>query len=603
MPSRNTLISNLKASSVKEFDVLVIGGGCTGSGVALDAASRGLNVACLERDDFASGTSSRSTKLIWGGSRYLVQALISLFSKNLITSPFKTVKRFIEDFKMVLNCHKERRFLLESQPHLTSWLPIAVPLMNWIQWPPPFGYAPAALGPVGLFPIFFKFYDALSGFSCPPSHIMTPARAKRKFPQLANKFIKYSTVFYEGQHDDSRTNLAIALTALQYNASICNYIEVCSLIKDNNNKIKGVLVKDKITNEIFSVYSNIVIFCGGPFTDDLRQMEKADCPNIVTGSTGVHIVLPGYFAPSGIGLVDMSTSDGRFLFFLPWQNHVLVGTTDKETAHISSSPEPLESEIQWILTEATKYLNSDLQIRRQDVLSAWAGIRPLVAESPNPDQGTKTLKASRDHVVSYNEESGSIMVGGGKWTTYREMAEDAVDKALQVLGRPPIPCTTRSIGLLGRQGYSEMLPFQLIQRFNVSLPIASRLAKAYGGKAEDVLNTKDRISGGHCRRVLVDGYPYLEAEVVYAARCEYAQHAEDIIARRTRLAFLNKEAAVAAVPRVVQLMAGELCWDEEQQQREGRQCLEFLDHFGGPTPRQGPRDEPIGHKPEDQAKH
>ena len=418
IPSRAALITMLKSN--EEFDCLVIGGGATGAGAALDAQTRGLKVACVEREDFSSGTSSRSTKLIWGGSRYLVQALVSLFNFDLrlLRSPTQTVKRFMDDFRMVMNCHRERKFLLDTQPHLTNWLPIAVPLRSWIQWPPPFGYPPAALGALGLFPLFFKFYDSLSGFTCPPSHIMTPSRAKRKFPQLAVGDIKYCPIFYEGQHDDARTNLAIAQTAAREGAAMANYCEVTELLRDGK-KVIGAVIRDEMTGETFPVRAKTILFCGGPFTDELRKLENPEAKEIVNGAGGIHIVLPSYYAPAGIGLVDMSTSDGRFLFFLPWAGHVLVGTTDhKQKA--TMRPECDESEIKWVLSEAAKYLSPELSVRRQDVLSAWSGVRPLVLD-PNTSPDAKTASASRDHVIFHNPESGIVFAAGGKWTTYREM--------------------------------------------------------------------------------------------------------------------------------------------------------------------------------------
>jgi glycerol-3-phosphate dehydrogenase len=295
LPTREDSIKTLRKN--EEFDVLIIGGGSTGAGAALDAASRGFKTICVEREDFSSGTSSRSTKLIWGGSRYLVQALMSLFSFSLIKDPHKTIKKFNGDMKMVMNCHKERKFLLQNQHHLVYWLPIAVPLKQWILWPPPFGYYPAALGPLGLFPVFFKFvrfyfslyvslcfssvlfliqYDSLGGFTSPPSHIMFPARAKRKFPQLNNAEIKYCSIFYEGMHDDARTNLAIALTAATKGACMANYCEVTDLLYELPNKkgkVVGAVICDTLTGEKFEIRAKGVMFCGGPFTDELRRLE------------------------------------------------------------------------------------------------------------------------------------------------------------------------------------------------------------------------------------------------------------------------------------------------------------------------------------------
>eukprot|EP01041_Mallomonas_annulata_P002525 gene2525-4909_t len=580
IPLRSKCLESLKSGD--EYDVLVIGGGSTGAGAALDAASRGLKIACVEREDFASGTSSRSTKLIWGGSRYLVQALVSLFHYDLrlLRRPRQTIQNFLSDFRMVLNCHKERKFLLETQAHLTNWLPIAVPITKWILWPPPFGYPPAALGPLGLFPLFFKFYDSLSGFTCPPSHLMTKRRALRKFPQLANHEVKYSPIFYEGQHDDARTNLAIALTAAQYGADIVNYVNIIDLLKNTNGKVIGAIAQDTISGDTFNIYSKSILFCGGPFTDELRQLEDTTCTRAVQGAGGIHIVLPSYYAPAGIGLVDMNTSDGRFLFFLPWMGHVLVGTTDRR-CEPSMRPEPEEGEIRWLLNEAAKYLHPELKLRRQDVLSAWNGIRPLAVD-PNTerdkDKDKGTSAVSRDHVISYNPDTGLVFISGGKWTTYREMAEDAVDKLIEVAHLKP-----------ERKSYSSNLSVSLIQEFGLAISVAQRLAAAYGGRARDVcIISRDEMGsgtgGGGRGRRLVPGFPIIEAEVVYAARHEWANHADDVIARRTRLAFLNKEAALLAIPRVVQLMAGELDWDVSRQQQETKRCVEYMRHFGGQKP-------------------
>jgi glycerol-3-phosphate dehydrogenase len=307
-------------------------------------------VACIEREDFASGTSSRSTKLIWGGSRYLVQAFVNLLSKKLFTAPGETIRRFQEDFKMVMNCHRERKFMLRQQPHLTKWLPIAVPFDRWFLVPPPFGFLPAIFGPFGLFPAFFKFYDALSGFTCPPSHIMNRKRALRKFPQLAYDDIKYCSIFYEGTHDDARTNLAIAQTAAVAGAHIANYCDAKALIHENESgedlskkgRVVGARVRDVVSGKEFSIRAKSILLCGGPFTDELRAMEDPNSKPAIDGASGIHIVLPAYFAPDAIGFVDMNTSDGRFMFFLPWKDHVIVGTTDHH-AKPTMRPVPDES--------------------------------------------------------------------------------------------------------------------------------------------------------------------------------------------------------------------------------------------------------------------
>lgn len=229
--------------------------------------------------------------------------------------------------------------------------------------------------------------------------------------------MKYCSIFYEGQHDDARTNLALAQTSAQHGAAVANYVEVQGLLKDPlTQKVIGVVAKDLLSNELFEVHAKSIVFCGGPFTDELRKLEDPNCKNVVSGAGGIHIVLPSYYAPNGIGLVDMSTSDGRFLFFLPWEGHVVVGTTDHATKP-TMRPIATEDEIKWVLAEASKYLSPELKVRREDVLSAWSGIRPLAADPHAQD----TASVSRDHVISYNKETGVVFVAGGKWTTYREM--------------------------------------------------------------------------------------------------------------------------------------------------------------------------------------
>lgn len=341
--------------------------------------------------------------------RYLVGALVSLLNHDLrlFRKPKETLKRFRDEFMMVRNCHRERRFLLNVQSHLTNWIPIAVPFTKWLLWPPPFSYPPAIFGPLGIFPLFFKFYDALSGYTCPPSHIMSKARALRKFPQLNIDNLKYCSVFYEGQHNDSRTNLAIALTAAKHGASMINYCDLTKVHYDADGKANGGIICDRLTGESIEVKADCVVFCGGPFTDELRKLDDANCAPVVNGASGTHIVIPGYYCPKNIGLVDMSTSDGRFLFFLPWEQHVVIGTTDSP-CEPSNRPRPSESEIQWLLAEASKYLSKELQMRRQDVLSAWTGIRPLAID-PN---ATDTASMSRDHVISVNPTSKIIFVAG-----------------------------------------------------------------------------------------------------------------------------------------------------------------------------------------------
>lgn len=450
LPSRAEQIRRLSSSTPDSpYDILVIGGGATGAGVAFDAASRdgNLKVACIERGDFASETSSRSTKLIWAGIRYLATASASLLSRKLLTNPLDTIKDFMGEIKMVLNCHRERRYMTEKQRHLTNWIPIAIPFSEWHVSPPPFGHPIFGFFPI-LAPFVLKIYDSMSGFSCPPSYVMGKRKTKEVFPQLSDRTIKYCAVFYEAQHNDSRTNIAIALSAAEHGAHISNYVEMIDTIKRaDDGKVIGIKAVDRMTNHEFDIYSKKVVFAGGPFTDGLRKLEEND-PNklkpAVNGASGTHIVLPGYYCPKDIGLLDYNTSDGRFLFFLPWEKHTLVGTTDTK-CQAETLPSPPESEVQWILDECGKYLSKDLRVRRSDVLSAWRGFRPLAAD-PHAPPGAPI---SRDHIISENPDTGVIFIAGGKWTTWREMAEEVVDR---IVGKNGPKSKTLELKLFGGEG-------------------------------------------------------------------------------------------------------------------------------------------------------
>jgi glycerol-3-phosphate dehydrogenase len=304
VPSRAEQVRQLQNPEMT-FDVLVIGGGATGAGVALDATSRGLRVACIERGDFSSETSSRSTKLIWAGIKYMATGSAALLSPNLFTAPISTVQDFLGEMKMVLSCHRERQFMMEQQKHLCNWIPIAIPFDQWHVSPPPFGHKLFGFFPI-LAPFVLKFYDSLSMFTCPPSYIMRPKEAKEKFPQLADRTIKYCAVFYEAQHNDARTNIAIAMSAAEKGAVISNYVEMMDVIRDENNTGKvviGVQAQDRMTGNYFNIHAKKVVFAGGPFTDGLRTMEQKEGETVkpaVRGAAGTHIVLPGYYCSSNV---------------------------------------------------------------------------------------------------------------------------------------------------------------------------------------------------------------------------------------------------------------------------------------------------------------
>jgi len=574
------------------YDVVVIGGGATGSGVALDASSRGLKVACVERGDFASETSSRSTKLIWAGIRYLGTAAASLLSaKNLFRHPLRTVREFVDEFQMVLHCHKERRYMTTTQRHLCHWMPIAVPFREWLMTEsPPMGHPLFALFPV-LAPFVFKFYDALSGFSCPSSYLLTRKRALEVFPQLDSANLLYCAVFYEAMHNDARTNLAIALTAAEKGACIANYVEAIGLVKDEGSNVaKGVLVRDRISKRTWPIRANKVVLAGGPFTDELRKMETATGPTTntndnkhspaVKGAAGTHLVLPGYFLPKNLGLLDPNTSDGRFMFILPWMGHTLVGTTDRPS-DADTLPEPPEEDIDWILNECQRYLSPDLRPRRSHVLSAWTGWRPLAVDPHAPPDAP----VSRDHVISENPETGTIFIAGGKWTTWRQMAEEVTDR---LVGPNGPPSRTLAITLHGGgTGYSSHLPYQLVHKYDgMDQDVAEHLVSTYGDRAWEVCELAKPVGSDLWPRFgtpVVDGFPIIDAEVRYACR-EYACTLEDVLCRRTRLAFLNKQAAIAAITKVADIMAQELGWTEDSKMDHMKSARIYLETYGGRNP-------------------
>jgi len=606
VPTRAANLARLQSG--EEFDILVVGGGCTGAGVAMEAQLRGLNVAMVEQEDFASGTSSKSTKLLWAGSRYLVKGLVKLFSPSALLAPVSAWEEFKGTWHMVLGCFQERTYMLTLNPHLTYWVPIAVPLNKWILWPAPFDYPPAALGPAtGMFVFFFKAYDALSLWMAPHSYVMLPSRAREAMPQLDWQRMKYVNVFYEGAHNDARTNINIALTAAAEGSCIANYARVEKVLFDDKGVACGAMVSDKTNPSApaFKVKAKKVIYCGGPFTDEMRKISEGDdVKEVVNGSGGTHIVLPSYYCPRDLGMVDMMTSRGSFLFYLPWEGYTLVGTTDVKTKPDLHHEVP-EDEIEYLLSEVQKYLTPDLQVRRRDVLSAWYGIRPLCADPNATDQSS----ISRDHVISHHPTNGITFISGGKWTTWREMAEDCVSQVverqeeLKSKAGPSVSLHTPLVGSGKTQdfpeGYHENLAMKLIQKTDVPQDVATNLVKNYGTRAMEVLRCVNdqelkRSETGlyrHYPRIYEDaaattGFPYLEAEIKYAVENEYACKAADILARRTRLAFLNANAAQASVPRVVELMGNYLGWDEARRRQETLEAQEVLSKdFVGPVPR------------------
>ncbi|XP_044743412.1 glycerol-3-phosphate dehydrogenase, mitochondrial isoform X2 [Chrysoperla carnea] len=546
LPPRDHQIKSLQSG--EEFDILIIGGGATGAGCALDAATRGLKTALVEMDDFASGTSSRSTKLIHGGVRYLQKAIMNLD---------------YDQYKMVKEALHERSNMLQSAPHLTHPLPIMLPVYTW--WQIPYYW-------VGI-----KMYDLVAGSkTVKSSYVLSKKNALELFPMLRGDKLCGAIVYYDGQQDDARMNLAIALTATRHGATVANHIKVTKLIKTKQGDkevISGAHLRDEITGKEWPIKAKCVINATGPMTDSIRLMDDPKTKTICCPSSGVHIVLPGYYSPEQMGLLDPSTSDGRVIFFLPWQRQTIAGTTDLP-CEVTHNPKPTEDEIQFILQEVKNYLNPDVEVRRGDVLSAWSGIRPLVSDPNKPD----TQSLARNHIVHVSD-SKLVTIAGGKWTTYRSMAAETIDAAIEACNLQPEhkECQTDGLLIEGAHGWTPTMYIRLVQDFGLECEVAQHMAKSYGDRAFAVAKMA-QLTG---KRWPIIGkkvhpeFPYIDAEVRYGVR-EYACTAIDMIARRLRLSFLNVQAAQEALPGIVDIMAEELKWSKEEKEKQIKMATEFL---------------------------
>jgi glycerol-3-phosphate dehydrogenase len=515
---REALLSKLAKNS---FDILVIGGGATGAGIALDAISRGLSVALVERDDFASGTSSRSTKLIHGGVRYLERAVLDLDRGQ---------------YALVKEALHERSILLRIAPHLTRFLPLLTPLYH--RHEVPYYYA-------GL-----KMYDWLAGDQeAPPSRYVSAKEALEHCPMLKTEGLRGGVVYYDGQFDDARMNLSILLRATELGAVAANHLAVTSFTRQGG-KITGVQLRDTLDGGEFSASAKIVINATGPTADAVRHMDDLKLPKLLKASSGVHIVLDRQFSASEMGVLIPKTEDGRLIFLLPWLGHTLVGTTDNP-AEVEDNPQASDEDVAYILRQLSNYVATP--ITEKDILARWCGLRPLVQSTGT----TSTAKLSREHAIEVLP-SGLLTIVGGKWTTYRKMALDAVDEAVESAGlKPKNASRTEEIFLAGGAGFALGFADELHDQYGWDLAVCKYLNRAYGDRSKQVAEiAADGLDAG-----LVHGSPYLEGEVIYGARFECARTSIDVLARRLRLSFLDKKGALTALPRVSELLAQELKWD------------------------------------------
>ena len=480
----------------KIWDVVVIGGGATGLGCAVDAASRGYSVALFEREDFAKCTSSRSTKLVHGGVRYLQKLEVDLVREAL----------------------HERGLMKQNAPHLVK--DQAFVISNYSHWEN-FLYFCGLL-----------FYDILSfGFGYGRSRFISAKKVLKYLPTSAVKGLKGGVVYHDGQFDDSRMAINLAQTAVEQGAVVANYTAVEKVLHDAEGKACGVVVRDLLGGQSYEVKAKVVINAAGIFVDEVMQMDEPSMPKMVVPSQGVHIVLDMKFLQSDYAIMVPKTSDGRVLFAVPWHDKVVVGTTDIQRPTPESEPKPLDEEIDFILSTASLYMNP--APTRKDIVSVFAGQRPLAAPKK---EGKSSKEVSRSHKIIVSDHD-LVTITGGKWTSYRRMAEDTIDKAIKMGKIEKRKCVTRKLKVHGWRPNPDLADHMYV--YGSDEPAIRALIKENPALGEK----------------LSEKYDYTLAEVLWAVKHEMAQSVEDVLARRVRLLFVDAREAQKAAPRVAEYMA------------------------------------------------
>lgn len=493
--------------STTQWDVIIIGGGATGLGAAVDAATRGYRTLVLEAVDFAKGTSSRSTKLVHGGVRYLEQGDIGLVREAL----------------------HERGRLLRNAPHLVHRLPFIVPIYRWWQ---------GAYYGIGL-----QVYDLLAGrLGIGRSRPLSYGETIRRAPTLERTGLLGGILYYDGQFDDARLAITLVRTLLDHGGVALNYLPVVGLLKDARGRVSGVQARDEETGETFAIRGRVVLNATGVFVDRIRRMDQPEAAPLLAPSQGVHLVLPRAFLPGDSAILVPKTDDGRVLFIIPWHERALLGTTDTPVQDTPLEPKPLAQELEFLLDHAARYLSRDPA--PSDVLSMFAGLRPLVKAG----EASSTAALSRDHTLIVSA-SGLVTITGGKWTTYRRMGEDAINRAAQVGNLPVRPSITKDLKLHGWTDRPEAAPLDV---YGTDAAELRRLLQERPEWAQPL----------HAR------LPYYVGEVIWAARCELARTVEDVLARRTRALLLDARASMEVAPTVARLLADELGHDQHWQEQQ-----------------------------------
>ena len=498
------------------WDVVVIGGGATGLGAGVDAASRGYKTLLVEQDDFAKGTSSRSTKLVHGGVRYLAQG----------------------DINLVLEALHERGLMMKNAPHLVKNQQFLIPNYDW--WDGPF------------YTVGLKVYDMMAGkLGLGPSIHIDKETTMQNIPNLQEEGLRGGVIYHDGQFDDSRLAINLAQTITDNRGYVINYMKVTGLLKSDDGMVEGVEVVDQETGKVYPVKAKAVVNATGVFVDQINLLDNPHSKPLVVPSQGVHLVLDKSFLQSEYAIMIPKTSDGRVLFAVPWHGKVVVGTTDTPVEKASLEPIALAEEIDFILNNAGQYLAKSPT--KADVKSVFAGLRPLAAPQ---DENEETKEISRSHKIIVSN-SGLITIIGGKWTTYRQMGEDIIDKAIMIGGLDDHDCETKNMPV---HGYIKNVDRKdHLYVFGSDIP-----------KIKTLLSTNPELD-----ERLDERLPYKKVEVIWGVREEMARTVEDILARRTRALFLDASASIDMAPTVAWLMAEELGYDENWEKKQIEEYTEL----------------------------
>ncbi|MEI5985858.1 glycerol-3-phosphate dehydrogenase/oxidase [Sphingobacterium sp. PU5-4] len=506
--------------TTEKWDIIIIGGGATGLGTAVDAATRGYKVLLLEKYDFAKGTSSKSTKLVHGGVRYLANG----------------------DIKLVIGALKERGRIFKNAPHVSTVQSFVIPVYST------FSKLKYLIG--------LKLYDWLAGSLRVGNSIsLSKKEVIEKLPHIAQKDLHGGILYYDGQFDDARLAVNLAQTAVEHGSTVLNYVEAKNFRKDEQGKLSAVICKDQETGEEFVAKGKVIINATGIFVDDILKLDTPTHKNLVRPSQGSHIVIDQKFLDGKDALMIPETSDGRVLFGVPWHGKVLLGTTDIPIDEHENEPRPMDQEIEFILETAKNYLSP--APTRADILSIYAGLRPLAA--PTGKDGESTKEISRDHKL-IKSDSNLVTITGGKWTTYRKMAEETVDMAIAVAGLIPVPCKTKQMPIHGATK----------DRYHGHWSLYGKDYAAIQLLAQENPTWKEEI---------VPGYDYQLVEVVWSCRHEFIHKVEDFLARRCRLLLLDAKASIIAARKVAEIMAVELNKPEDWVEKEVKEYEELASRY------------------------